>query len=568
MKRSWGLFLAGCAAILAGCLLASLVQTAGGVRIQDVRFTGTGATPMSALLYIPAHATPKTPAPGILAVHGYINSRETQDGFAIELARRGYVVLALDQTGHGYSGGYASANGFGGPDGLKYLRGLDIVDPANIGLEGHSMGGWTVLAAAKAMPDAYKAVVLEGSSSGAPFAAPGTPTWPRNLAVVFSQYDEFSWLMWNVPGGKAVGASPKLIAQFGASGPVQVGRLYGDIAAGTARRLYTPATTHPGDHISTEAIGDALDWFGQTLKGGAARPVSDQIWPYKELGTGIALAGVIALMLGAFELMLGLPAFAGLVGAPQPGRERRSAGWWASFWLTSLIPPLTFYPFMALGMAAFKPSALFPQSITNQILTWAVLNALLTLVIRLAARRPVAAAPRAPIGPALGVAAATVGVALAAVLIADFVFKLDFRLWVVALKAPSLAQARAMVAYLIPFTAFFVVALGALQGDLSVRGDGRGAQYATAILAMSLGFGLFIIAQYAPLALSDHLLVPLEALNAIISLQFLPLMAAIGLISAYTWRRTGSSLPGALICGLFVTWYMVAGTATQFGGPL
>ena len=28
-----------------------------------------------------------------------------------------------------------------------------------------------------------------------------------------------------------------------------------------------------------------------------------------------------------------------------------------------------------------------------------------------------------------------------------------------------------------------------------------------------------------------------------------------------TWRRTGSGLPGALICGLFVTWYVVAGTA-------
>ncbi|WP_201721682.1 S9 family peptidase [Caulobacter sp. B11] len=46
-----------------------------------------------------------------------------------------------------------------------------MVDPGNIGLEGHSMGGWTVLAAAAAMPDAYKAVVLEGSSTGKPFAA-------------------------------------------------------------------------------------------------------------------------------------------------------------------------------------------------------------------------------------------------------------------------------------------------------------------------------------------------------------------------------------------------------------
>jgi fermentation-respiration switch protein FrsA (DUF1100 family) len=68
---------------------------------MDVRFIGTGGSPMSALLYVPPGATAAAPAPGILAVHGYINSRETQSGFAIEFARRGYVVLALDQTGHG-----------------------------------------------------------------------------------------------------------------------------------------------------------------------------------------------------------------------------------------------------------------------------------------------------------------------------------------------------------------------------------------------------------------------------------------------------------------------------------
>ena len=49
-----------------------------------------------------------------------------------------------------------SAGGFGGPDGLAYLRSLDFVDKTNVGLEGHSMGGWTVLAAATAMPNDYK----------------------------------------------------------------------------------------------------------------------------------------------------------------------------------------------------------------------------------------------------------------------------------------------------------------------------------------------------------------------------------------------------------------------------
>ena len=150
MRGRWSLAIVGVVLILAGGLLAHLTQTSGGIRIEDVRFKGAKGNTMSALLYIPANATPQIRAPGILAVHGYINSRETQDGFAIEFARRGYVVLALDQTGHGYSDPPAFANGFGGPDGLAYLRSLDFVDKTNIGLEGHSMGGWTVLAAATA----------------------------------------------------------------------------------------------------------------------------------------------------------------------------------------------------------------------------------------------------------------------------------------------------------------------------------------------------------------------------------------------------------------------------------
>src|ERR1700709_2949269 len=114
MRRRWSLGLLGVILLLAGGLLAHLTQTSGGIKIQDIRFKGAKGNTMSALLYMPPNATAQTPAPGILAVHGYINSRETQDGFAIEFARRGYVVLALDQTGHGYSDPPAFATRFRG----------------------------------------------------------------------------------------------------------------------------------------------------------------------------------------------------------------------------------------------------------------------------------------------------------------------------------------------------------------------------------------------------------------------------------------------------------------------
>ncbi|MGL4541744.1 MAG: serine aminopeptidase domain-containing protein, partial [Polymorphobacter sp.] len=112
--RGWGLLLFGLLLVIGGSFVASRVQTAGGTRVSDIRFAGDNGATLRALLYVPAGVSPASKAPAILAVHGYINSAETQSAFAIEFARRGYVVLALDQAGHGYSSSPAFGNGFGG----------------------------------------------------------------------------------------------------------------------------------------------------------------------------------------------------------------------------------------------------------------------------------------------------------------------------------------------------------------------------------------------------------------------------------------------------------------------
>ena len=572
MRGRWSLAILGVLLILAGGLLAHFTQTAGGIRIQDVRFTGAKGNTMSALLYIPANATPQIPAPGILAVHGYINSRETQDGFAIEFARRGYVVLALDQTGHGYSDPPAFANGFGGPDGLAYLRSLEIVDKNNIGLEGHSMGGWTVLAAATAAPNDYNSMVLEGSSTGKPFAAEGTPSWPRNLALVFAQYEEFSTLMWGVDLARDVTQSPKLWALFGTQGPVVSGKVYGDIAQGTARVLYTPAITHPAEHISHEAIGHSLDWFAKTLQGGTPRPVDDQIWFRKEIGTLIALIGFVALLIGAFDALLEAPMYSRLrlpeiADGTMPEHSAASGRrWTTAFILSAFIPALTYYPAFALGGTFVKPSAFLPQGITNQILVWAVINGLITLALmRFAPKR---ASRSGIVLQSVVIAIAAVAIGYAALWLADLAFKIDFRFWIVALKLMSAKQFLIFLIYLVPFTAFFVIALHVLHRNFSTLAAGRAALYLTNILALTLGFIVLVGGQYAILWLTGKLFNPLPdpgfvPLSTIVAIQFVPLLAICAVIATFTWRRTGSSLPGALICGLFVTWYVVAGTATQ-----
>ena len=54
-------------------------------------------------LYTPKTATEQNKAPAVLLLHGYQNDHETNAAYAIELARRGVVVMSIDEYGHGVS---------------------------------------------------------------------------------------------------------------------------------------------------------------------------------------------------------------------------------------------------------------------------------------------------------------------------------------------------------------------------------------------------------------------------------------------------------------------------------
>jgi pimeloyl-ACP methyl ester carboxylesterase len=570
MIRRAGLFLAGWVLVLAGGLLAHLVQTSGGVRIEDVRYRGGAGETLSALLYVPPGASPAHPAPAVMVSHGYINTREMQSPFAIELARRGYVVLAIDMAGHGHSGGAVGTDDGGGPAGLAWLQSLPFVDRARIGLEGHSMGGVPVVGAALAQPDGYKAMVLEGSTTpefgqvGA-----GTPTFPRNLEVVFGQYDEFAPLMWHEPKGSMVGASPKMEALFGLRTPIEPGRLYGRIQDGTARRLVNPPVTHPWEHFSSAGVGAAIDWFQQTLPGAASpRPPSDQIWIWKEVGTLIGLIGFVAVVLGAFEALLGTPAFASLQApAPldrgDPARAPRvGVRWWLAFVLTAAVPALTFYPLMGVGFA-FLPSRLFPEWVANQLVVWGIGSTAIGLVGYLFKPRARIPLPSGGIRSAV-LAVVCVGLGYAALAVVDALFKVDFRFWVVGLKPLDGRHFVYAATYLIPFALVFVTMVRMLIANLASPCQGRAAQYLALVLAPCLGFIVLLAVQYASLRTTGLLLSPKEALNTIIAIQFVPILAFVGLTAAFTWRRSRTWLAGGLICALTISWYVTAGTATHW----
>ena len=89
--------------ILAGSILAGMYNSSNGsVTVTRISFETQNGT-LSGLLYMPKGASAENPRPTVIVTHGYLNSAEMQDANAIELSRRGLVVLALDQYDHGHS---------------------------------------------------------------------------------------------------------------------------------------------------------------------------------------------------------------------------------------------------------------------------------------------------------------------------------------------------------------------------------------------------------------------------------------------------------------------------------
>ena len=296
------------------------------------------------------------------------------------------------------------------------------------------------------------------------------------------------------------------------------------------------------------------------------RPASDQIWIWQEVGTGIALIGFVVLMLGAFDLLIDLPLFAGLHGPAIPATATRDRAWWRAFALTTTIPALLFFPaFIAIYLLmvitqALPPSTFLPQVVTSQVTFWALLCAGIGWL--LSRRRPHTTG-HSPWLPAMVIAASTVAIGYAALAVVDALFTLDFRLWIVAVKLPSLAHLAIVPIYVVPLTLTYLVTMRTLCGELTVAGDGAAKRMMWGVLSLTSGFIVLLGIDYAMLFATGTLPTAFDALSTIIALQFIPLLAIIAIIGIFTWTRTGSHRVGALICGLFVTLYVVAGTATQ-----
>lgn len=581
------------------------------VTIRDIQYVNVEGALQRGLLYIPKTATKENPAPAIVSCHGNNNTAEMQDIHAVELSRRGYVVLAVDGYRQGLSTqalDEASAIGDGAFAALQYIGTLPFVDKSNIGMVGHSKGSLGLVLASQAAYTIHQAdpsvivpraiiptgVLMLGMDDTTPFL-----TAPINMCVFHAEHDEFLGNIYPTLKGKDYNTLPIMKSVFGFDRP-EYGALYaagssapldraGAVAAGAdgnLRSLISVDTTHPGLHFSTAVEEKVIEFFDITLRNGMETiPPQNQIWYWKQILTGIALVLFVFSVIPFGRLFLELPFFQAII-APEPESFSVVSGKkdlirYSLLAILSLIPAPALYLLCMNKWGAFV-NPLFPLEQVNGFLVLnLVIGGCLLILFGLyyqfiykkngASQKDLTAclAPE-KIWRSFLLAISMFAVCLAFIRIVDIFFKVDFRFWILSFCRMTPAKWAIYLRYVPSYFFFFAVTGLVYNMSARIRGSREWKTYVNLALQSMVGLLIFGIADYVILYQTGFLgslgafgsassLAPLLVWNLVF---ILPVSAV---ITRYFFKKTGNIWTGAFINAFIAALFAVSNTIVSVG---
>lgn len=389
---------------------ANRIQTAFGAIDITEGYLETDVGDLFYKLYEPSGLKDGEKAPGVLLLHGYQNDHETNAAYAIELARRGVVVLSIDEYGHGSSvpglkergyvnhmvkvnygeeseadrtyrevhgtvryrilmnfsnlsffndyyskdndGNAITDSSCGGIAAYAFLATRPNVDGTKLGVSGHSMGtwsGWTVAAAYAGTEIEPKATVLQCGELFRDTVYDAEHIHFNNVLLLQAKWDEFSYFRdYKRNVDESILRSP-LRTEFLGTTPESAAwdTTFGTFNDGSARRMELLLTNHRLTTHNARGLAVALDWFNNAFDNGLTGPAfDDQIAMTKEWLVLLAMLLVIAALLPFFELLLCIPFFGKLVQPLPPKAGVKTKGKWWRGALITILIAGATYPFM------------------------------------------------------------------------------------------------------------------------------------------------------------------------------------------------------------------------------
>lgn len=592
--------------MLLSCIFTSMIQTNfGSVTVEEINWVTDNGYTMNAWLFIPDSATAETPAPAVVASHGMFNNKGFQDLNFVELARRGFVVLAQDMPSHGDSG---DSDGFAGTmmgmyESVKELAGMPFVDASRIGITGHSLGGMSCnlsVTLDNYSPTPLIAAVLLNSADGTytdDTGAFANVYGSRDMGIIAGQYDE--WFFDDVdangnptlPKDFIYNKNAQSILYFGqdpAGLPLRESNtMYTDTVNGeeAIRVIYNPAIIHPWSHFSYQSTVGTIEFFDAALTAPVSIAPTNQIWQWKVVSNTVGLAAFFVFMVSLTLVLVKKPFFADLsVETPVAPRTINKTGkiwFFGSLLIGVLFATVAYFPILGgLGSSSgYIPG--IRQSSPNGVSTWAAacgIVGIISMLVSYFVYGKKNGVDLADIGVKISLKKLVKTLILAAVVlfctvgtvfVADYFFKADFRIWVLAVRAFKVEQLGITFApYAFLFLVYYVansVAANCFNYNEIGMKNGKGAWVNTLIVALAavLPAIILLLLQYIPYYAGSDLMWPHNNMYGVWLFPMLVILPGAVVVSRIIYKETKNPYLPGIICGVIVAITSCTNTLTM-----
>jgi hypothetical protein len=529
----------------------------GQVAVSEVDFAAADGSNIHATLQKPTYASVGNPLPGVVVIHGSLQSKEWLMAFGIELSRRGYVVLTIDANGHGNSDDGTGA----GAAALEYIADLDYVNSSSLGLIGHSMGGGISWRAINRSTISVRAMVLVGSW----VTDAANTTYPSNLLITVGDFDS----LFNFQDDLDV-----LSDVFGVTN-VEEDTTYGSFEEGTARRVVIARTNHLFETIDPEIVSETTQWIQNSLKGG----VEDEHWidgnqliyGWWLVGGLIATSGLVLTIFPLITILLGTSSFSDLRDRPAAEYSVSRKDYFGFGIIYGLISIGTFYPL--LGVGAFIP---FPQRYGPSISLWILGSALISLVVmrkilKRKKREGISwgilwrldteeSSSKTKLLKSLVLALLVVMWLYAWTLLVDLGLALDFRCFLPGMNDLTVSRSLFVPIYSIVFGIYFLIEgmwfMGLLRpGNFEPWYKGQLIWSGSAVFMKCIPYVILISIELGIGLLTGVAVIPgIIGYSFLFFYAFLPWFAVGTVINVWCYRETNNYYLGALINALLFGW--------------
>lgn len=350
----------------------------GNIRITRVTMVSEGGSEQSGLMFIPNGVSAANPAPAIINYHGRNNSSYNMINWAIEEARRGYIVLNPDVAGtlETTVNPDATTNALALTP-VRYMESLDMVK--EISVTGHSMANLS-LQEIEAAESEFKPKLLNVCGVGGAFfyKVTGRP-FPveTNHLIIEAGADLYEMaVMGGTPNCRAM-----ITELSGIGDAMEDGVVYGSVEDSTAfEYVEVPGLSHQGMLYDNDVIKPMLDFIALSSPAPKAIDTNSTVFVGYLLCSAICFITFLLTIPTLTLLLCSLPGIYAIVNVPLNHHKGKSGKKWAMHLITDLAIPLALFCPVTMWAKNF-PTDFFGSLWVNQIFLWLAACALVGVVI-------------------------------------------------------------------------------------------------------------------------------------------------------------------------------------------